>query len=121
MKKFLVLAKVPLWTDLSFPVLDFNIFLTGYDVQAINLYDIISRGIIAPTSGTTSNGLATGPSPIGAISAANNANPNIAGVAVTGPTATCLGLPGAIPTNILADVRTGLTTGLVSGCGTNRV
>jgi len=115
------IAKVTLWTDWSFPVLDFNIFLTGYDVQAINLYDIIQRGIIAPNNGTTSNGSATGPSPIGSLSAANNANPNIAGIAVTGPTATCLGLPGGIPPTILADIRTGLTTGLVSSCGTNRV
>src|SRR6185436_10792383 len=31
------IAHVTVWTDWSFPVLDFNIFLTGYDVQAINL------------------------------------------------------------------------------------
>ena len=35
------IAHVTVWTDWSFPVLDFNIFLTGYDVQAINLYDIL--------------------------------------------------------------------------------
>jgi len=33
------IAHVTVWTDLSFPVLDFNIFLTGYDVQSISLYD----------------------------------------------------------------------------------
>src|SRR5512140_1007391 len=43
------IAHVTLWTDWSFPVLDFNIFLTGYDVQTINLYDIISRGVIPAT------------------------------------------------------------------------
>src|SRR5581483_6567860 len=48
------IAHVVIWTDWSYPVIDFNIFLTGYDVQAINLYDILSRGIIAPTSGTSS-------------------------------------------------------------------
>ncbi|HMC22885.1 MAG TPA: hypothetical protein VKL19_13625, partial [Thermoanaerobaculia bacterium] len=37
------IAHVVVWTDWSFPVLDFNIFLTGYDVQAINLYDVIAR------------------------------------------------------------------------------
>ncbi|MEO8382890.1 MAG: hypothetical protein ABI779_24750 [Acidobacteriota bacterium] len=46
------IAHVTLWTDYSFPVIDFNIYLTGYDVQAINLYDIIARGVIAPDAGT---------------------------------------------------------------------
>src|SRR5262245_9397189 len=30
------IAHVTVWTDWSFPILDFNIFLTGYDVQAVN-------------------------------------------------------------------------------------
>ena len=46
------IAHVTLWTDLSFPVIDFNIYLTGYDVQAINLYDVIFRGVVAPDAGT---------------------------------------------------------------------
>jgi len=46
------IAHVTLWTDYSFPVIDFNIYLTGYDVQAINMYDILERGIIAPDAGT---------------------------------------------------------------------
>ena len=46
------IARVTLWTDYGFPVITFNVFLTGYDVQAINLYDIIERGIIAPDAGT---------------------------------------------------------------------
>jgi hypothetical protein len=45
-------ARVTLWTDGAYPVLTFNIYLTGYDVQAINLYDILARGIIAPDEGT---------------------------------------------------------------------
>src|SRR6266568_4673365 len=49
------IAHVVVWTDWSFAALDFNIFLTGYDVQSINLYDIINRGVIAPVSGTSSN------------------------------------------------------------------
>src|SRR5262245_24090407 len=48
------IAHVTIWTDFSFPVLDFNIFLTGYDVQSINLFDIISRGRIAEP-GTSSD------------------------------------------------------------------
>lgn len=36
-----VLAHVVLWSDLSVPVLDFNIYLTGYDVQTVNLRDVL--------------------------------------------------------------------------------
>ena len=36
------IAQVTVWTDWSFPVLDFNIFLTGYDVQAINMFDVLN-------------------------------------------------------------------------------
>src|SRR3954453_16150880 len=36
-----VLAHVTIWSDLSVPVLAFNIYLTGYDVQTINLRDIV--------------------------------------------------------------------------------
>ncbi len=56
-------AHVTLWTDWSYPVIDFNIYLTGYDVQSINLYDIIVRGELAPDAGTGS-----GISPVGALS-----------------------------------------------------
>ena len=37
------IAHVVVWTDWSYPALDFNIFLTGYDVQGINMYDIFAR------------------------------------------------------------------------------
>jgi hypothetical protein len=37
-----VLAHVVLWSDLSVPVLDFNIYLTGYDVQTISLRDLLT-------------------------------------------------------------------------------
>jgi len=46
------IAHVTVWTDWSYPVLDFNIFLTGYDTQPINLYDVIARGLIGSTTGT---------------------------------------------------------------------
>jgi hypothetical protein len=45
-------AHITLWTDYSFPVIDFNVYLTGYDVQSIDLYDVIALGDIAPTRGT---------------------------------------------------------------------
>ncbi|MEO8277002.1 MAG: hypothetical protein ABI639_12360 [Thermoanaerobaculia bacterium] len=44
------LAHVVLWTDLSVHVLDFNIYLTGYDVQSLNLRDIIVNGNLPLTA-----------------------------------------------------------------------
>src|SRR6185295_16836502 len=41
-----ILAHVVVWSDLSIPVLDFNIYLTGYDVQTVNLRDIFVGGIL---------------------------------------------------------------------------
>lgn len=45
-----VLAHVVFWTDLSVPTLDFNIYLTGYDSQAINLRDAFVNGILPRTA-----------------------------------------------------------------------
>ena len=100
------IAHVVVWTDWSFPVLDFNIFLTGYDVQAINLYDVIARGVIAPPSGTSSNiTVPTNPT-TGSQPADNNVNPNITSLAG------CTALPGAIPPGLLSCLQTALTTGV---------
>ena len=62
------IAHVTLWTDWTYPVLAFNLYLTGYDVQAINMADILGRGIIAPPNGTSST---TRP---GSLSASTNPN-----------------------------------------------
>ena len=40
-----VLAHVVVWSDLSVPVLDFNIYLTGYDVQTINSGDVLNGNL----------------------------------------------------------------------------
>src|ERR1051325_213884 len=83
------IAHVVVWTDWSYPALDFNIFLTGYDVQGINMYNIFARATIAPgatpgTGGTSSNtDVPTNPqnglpgSNPGTQPADNDANPNI--------------------------------------------
>jgi hypothetical protein len=107
------IAKVTLWTDWAYPVVDFNLFLTGYDVQALNLYDILNRGIIVSTSGTS---IATTP---GYLSLANTANPNFA--KTVGLNCAPGALPGRIPANILTDLRTAFTVGILSGCGTPRI
>ena len=35
------IAHITLWTDWSQPTLNFDVFLTGYDVQAVDLYDLL--------------------------------------------------------------------------------
>ena len=42
-------AHVTLWTDQSIPTLDFDVYLTGYDVQTINVRDLFS-GILPRTA-----------------------------------------------------------------------
>jgi hypothetical protein len=44
------LVHVVVWSDLSVPVLDFDIYLTGYDVQTVNLRDIIINGVVPVTA-----------------------------------------------------------------------
>ncbi len=49
------LAHVTVWTDLSVPVLDFDVYLTGYDVQTMNMRDIVN-GILPQTLDQNSDG-----------------------------------------------------------------
>ncbi len=100
------IAHVTLWTDYGFPLFVFNIFLTGYDVQAINLADVLIRGSIAPPSGTSP---ATTP---GTLSAANTGNPNLR------TPLDCSTNPSQIPQTIAEALRGTLTTGLstVNSC-----
>jgi hypothetical protein len=44
------LVHVVVWSDLSVPVLDFNVYLTGYDVQSINLRDVVINGNLPQTA-----------------------------------------------------------------------
>ncbi|HXA16346.1 MAG TPA: hypothetical protein VN380_05105 [Thermoanaerobaculia bacterium] len=96
------IAHVTLWTDWAYPVLSFNLFLTGYDVQAINLYDVIVRGTVAPPGGTTP---ATTP---GTLSAANG---NLRA------TLDCASNPALLPASITNAVRNSLTTGVYNPGG----
>ncbi|MEM9554835.1 MAG: hypothetical protein AAGC60_11290 [Acidobacteriota bacterium] len=43
-------AHVTLWTDFSVPTIDFDIFLTGYDVATVNLRDVFLRGVLPRTA-----------------------------------------------------------------------
>jgi hypothetical protein len=101
------IAHVTLWTDWSVPVFNFNIFLTGYDVQSINLKDIIVSGIVASAAGT---GPTTAKSPLGALTSPTNGGPGY-----TNPNfkaaIECDALPGVIPQTVIATVRNALTSG----------
>jgi hypothetical protein len=44
-----VLTNVTLWTDLGVPTLRFNVYLTGFDVQTVNLRDIFN-GVLPATA-----------------------------------------------------------------------
>ena len=114
------IAHVVLWTDWSFPVLDFNLFLTGYDVQAISLYDIIVNGIVAPTNANLTTGGTSSATTPGSVSAANNANPNL-NIANCGAGL----LPGILSPALRTAVQQALVTGLYQlagfSCGTTQV
>src|SRR5581483_10523623 len=100
------IARVTLWTDWAYPVFTFNLFLTGYDVQAINLLDLLGvRGVIAPPHGTSSSATP------GERSMPNSANPNFTADAVR----VCTG-GEKIPPALLTDVRDALISGRISSC-----
>jgi hypothetical protein len=98
------IAHVTIWTDWSFPVLGFNIYLTGYDVQGISMTEVLG-GTIAYPYGT---GPTTAQSPLGSLSAGFTANPNFAG---GGASINCLGQPGSLNPALVVAVRNALTTG----------
>ncbi|HEY6141317.1 MAG TPA: hypothetical protein VI670_26475 [Thermoanaerobaculia bacterium] len=106
------IARVTLWTDWAYPMLTFNIFLTGYDVQSINLGDVFARGVIAPgASPGTSNRTAVPRNQVsGSQPFQNDQNPHFLADAAT----TCASNPGAIDAALLAELRSAFTTGTIS-------
>jgi hypothetical protein len=106
------IAHVTLWTDWGFPVLTFNIFLAGYDVQSINLKDILVSGVVASAVGT---GPTTVKSPLGALtsrpSGPGYANPNFKAAIE------CDALPGVLPQTLVAAVRSALSLGVYNPGG----
>jgi len=106
------IAHVTIWTDWSFPVLDFNLFLTGYDVQAISLYDVIVNGIVAPTNANLTAGGTSSSTTPGPNSAPNNSNPNL-NIANCGAGL----LPGILTQGLRAAVQQALVNGLYTLAG----
>ncbi|MEA2240194.1 MAG: hypothetical protein QOC81_4918 [Thermoanaerobaculia bacterium] len=115
------IAHVTLWTDQSFAILDFNIYLTGYDVQAISMADVLISGLVAQPQGTGPTGAQ---SPIGALSAGAGTTPTNGSYSVAlNPNFLqsgigCGTLPGLIPQSLMALVRSALTTGVYGSCAT---
>lgn len=92
-------ARVTLWTDYAYPVLSFNLYLTGYDVQKVNLFDVIARGLIAPDAEMGSD-----TSPVGELSEHDNQRLD---------EAACRSLPGALPAVLLQRMQSAFTIGKV--------
>lgn len=101
------IAHVTLWTDYGYPVMTFNEYLTGYDVQAINLADVLIRGIVAPPSGTTST---TKPGQL-----STGTNPNLRSPLDCGTN------PGTFPQSIIGAIRTALTLGTFSASSCSQI
>lgn len=118
-------ARVVLWTDWGAPTLAFDVYLTGYDVQSLNLRDLLN-GKLPATSQTVS--------PEGELSDANTAfagcDANPKAVAALAPASwdflraahTGRPLPGSNPAQCLGSGRAGsqVATGYVTVDVVNR-
>jgi len=94
------IARVTLWSDQAYPVLWFNLFLTGYDVQSISLYDVLARGAIPITSSAMAHG---------ARSSANDTNSHVTNLE------SCGSPGGLLDASSLEAVQAMLTTGVRAG------
>jgi hypothetical protein len=126
------IAHVTVWTDWSFPVLDFNVFLTGYDVQPLSLRDIIFNGVIGPTATSGVNGTTdaggtfsggANPSPRNAtLTATTNPNFSFTPRNVSGVNTTCTNSPGGIGQVLTTAIQNALINGtyvipgVIGGC-----
>ncbi len=101
-----VLAHVVLWSDLSVPTFDFNIYLTGYDVQTISVRDIFN-GMVPRTA-------SVGQDPADAISPQGAFSDDINFASCTGQLP-----PPAIPASFVTHLRaahTGQFSAILNGC-----
>jgi hypothetical protein len=84
-----VLSHVTVWSDQSIPVLDFDVYLTGYDVQTINLRDVLQNGNLPRTASTgqdpSGSAINAGISPRGSLSALPQGDINYPGCTGTLP------------------------------------
>jgi hypothetical protein len=99
-------VSVTLWTDVGIPTFHFNVYLTGWDVQTINLRDVFAGAV--PRTASAAQDPADQLSPKGSFSQ----DVGLAGCGAFLP-------PGSVPSSLLssiADAHTGLFTATLSGC-----
>ncbi len=85
-------ALVTLWTDLGIPTFSFNVYLTGYDIQTLNLRDVFAGTL--PRTASAGQDPGDTVSPGGSFSL----DPNLS---------TCLGVlpPAPLPATLVAHLR----------------
>jgi len=101
-----VLAHVVLWSDLSVPTFDFNIYLTGYDVQTVSIRDIFN--------GTVPRTASDGQDPTDTISPQGDFSQDINFASCSGQLP-----PPAVPASFVTHLRashTGLFSAILNGC-----
>jgi hypothetical protein len=92
------IARVTIWTDYGYPVMWFNIFLTGYDAVPVSMYDVLIAHELPWTPAAA---------PPGNRSAPNDSNPRIASLdACQRPSA---------PPAVFDAVQAALTVGTLAG------
>ena len=104
-------AHVTLWTDWSIPTLDFDVYLTGYDVQMINVHDIFAGNL--PRTADAGSDPGDTISPKGPLSQ----DLNFPGS--TGPCANPYPAIGALSATLIDHIRkshTGQKSALYGGC-----
>src|SRR5919205_1278905 len=94
------IARVTIWTDYGYPALWFNLFLTGYGVSSISLYDVIANGKLPETSSSAM---------VGPRSRPNDSNPNIVSID------DCEALGGPLPKTTVDALVALLTSGTAEG------
>src|SRR3954453_20950516 len=96
------IARVTVWSDEGYPALWFNIFLTGYGVQPISMYDVIGRGVMPVTSSQAPNGAKSMP---------NGENPRFVNIE------NCGTMSGELPPATLTSLQSVLTNGPAASTG----
>lgn len=106
------IAHITFWTDLSVPTLDFDVYLTGYDVQTINVCDIFNGNL--PVTADDDNDPNDTVSPQGPFSGDASFNINTSGPC--GQPSYPQGLPGDFVPGHLRPCHTGGVSNQYGGC-----
>lgn len=97
-----VLAHVTVWSAMHVPVYNFNIYLTGYDVQQVNLREVINGRL--PATASDGQDLGDGPSPNDGISNQGPLSQDINFASCNGDLP-----PAAVPQATVDHIRAALT------------